>query len=178
MASWFHVQKSSIDSNSIGVFALRNFVAGELIALFYGHRYDNITKQNNEAVSKWALETRYGIYDPMRGLIGSGREAPYMAMHLVVVSQDDDTINAKISENFLVHATKDINVGDEISFTLHEKVWRPVTTITPSKETNDTNDNDTSNNPADSNNSVAPSKETNDNDTSNNPADSTKSVEI
>ena len=130
MASWFAVKVSTIDTSDLGVFALRPFVSGELIAFFYGHRH-----QKDTPPTKWALETRFGIYDPLRGLIGSGREAPYMAMHLVKESNEDSMINATISENFLVHATKDIQVGDEISFSLNREIWRPITSS--SEETDD-----------------------------------------
>ena len=124
IAPWLTVKESSINRKSIGVFALRQFKIGELIGLFYGHRYKKENPQE-ERLTKWALESQYGIYDPKRGLIGSGREAPYMAMHLVVESDDDNIINAKISSNFLVHSTKDIAICDEISYKLNDEVWRP-----------------------------------------------------
>ena len=133
MASWFYVKESSINNGSIGVFASRKFNMGELIGLFYGHRY-NEENPPKEGISKWALESRYGIYDPKRGLIGSGREAPYMAMHLLVESDDDGIINATISANFLVYSTKEINIGDEISCKLNDEVWRPTSSKSPAKE--------------------------------------------
>lgn len=131
MASWFAVKVSTIDTSDLGVFALRAFVSGELIAFFYGHRHNKETPP-----TKWALETRFGIYDPLRGLIGSGREAPYMAMHLVKQSNEDSMINATISEKFLVHATKDIQAGDEISFILNSEIWRPKITLSEETDVN------------------------------------------
>ena len=62
MASWFAVKVSTIDTSDLGVFALRAFVSGELIAFFYGHRH-----QKDTPPTKWSLETRFGIYDPLRG---------------------------------------------------------------------------------------------------------------
>ena len=60
-----------------------------------------------------------------------------MAMHLVKESNEDSMINATISENFLVHATKDIQVGDEISFSFNSEIWRPITSSL--EETDDNN---------------------------------------
>jgi hypothetical protein len=125
MASWLLVEKSKHEEHKIGVFAARQFVAGELIGLFYGLR---IVDQSNPDPTEYALESRYGIYDPKRGLDDSGRYAPYMAMHLVVEVNNDDMVNAKMYANFLVRATKDIDIGDELYFQ-HDanEVWRPRT---------------------------------------------------
>lgn len=59
------------------MFAARKFEEGEVIGLFYGCK---ISKKP----SKYALQTKYGVFDPLTGLKDGGRLTSFMAMHHVV----------------------------------------------------------------------------------------------
>ena len=119
MVSWLFVHDSNQNKDDIGVFAARKFEEAEVIGLFYGWK---ISKQP----SKYALQTKYGVFDPFTGLKDGGRLTSFMAMHHVVEVEDDGLVNAMMSSNFLVTATKVIEIGEEILFK-HDKtvVWHP-----------------------------------------------------
>jgi hypothetical protein len=119
MVSWLLVHESNQKKDEIGVFAARRFEEGEVIGLFYGSK---ITTNP----SMYALQTKHGLFDPMTGLKDGGRLTSFMAMQHVIEVEDDGLVNAKISSNFLVNATKMIEIGEEILFK-HDTniVWQP-----------------------------------------------------
>ena len=109
MVSWLMVHESNQKKGEIGVFAARKFEKGEVIGLFYG------SKPTNQP-SKYALQTNHGVFDPLTGLQEGGHLTSSMAMHLVIEVEDIGLVNARMSSNLLVHATKEIEMGEEILF--------------------------------------------------------------
>jgi hypothetical protein len=106
VVEWLYVKQT--EKNILGVFARRKFEAGEIVAIYFG--FEKATGTNSE----YAVTTRYGTFDPVRGLIGSGTHMYYMAMHIAKAADDSKPANAKLANNLLVKATRTIENGDEI----------------------------------------------------------------
>jgi hypothetical protein len=109
MVSWLMVHESNQKKDKMGVFAARKFEKAEVIGLFYG------SKPANQP-SKYALQTNHGVFDPLTGLEDGGHLTSFMAMHHVIEVEDIGLVNARMSPNLLVHATKVIEIGEEILF--------------------------------------------------------------
>jgi hypothetical protein len=115
LVKWLIIKESTITRTkklTVGVFANRKFIGNEVIGLFYGQRIEMFVK-----TSEYAFRSKYGIYDPLRGFVGDGANVYNMAMHIVVDPKDETKVNAELSCDFLVRATRDIDDGEEIFLT-------------------------------------------------------------
>jgi hypothetical protein len=108
MVEWFYVRKK--DANTLGVFARRQFEKDEVVAVFF----EALNSKKDEKISRYALNSPYGIIDPLRGIASGGKPAFYMAMHEACVTYEEGTENTILLKNMIVRATKVIKDGDEI----------------------------------------------------------------
>jgi hypothetical protein len=117
---WLDVDQVTKDT-PLRVLAARSFVKGEVVGLFWGKVIDTKVQP-----SRYALQSKYGIVDPLRGVTDRGTKFHGMAMHLVAEPEPSTLANAEILESFLVVALKPIKAGEEIFFQHRTlMVWPP-----------------------------------------------------
>jgi hypothetical protein len=116
------------------VVAKRKFKEGEVVVLFWGRRLE----ENPNKVTQYALETKHGIFDPQRGLGGTGDDAYLMGLHVITETIDDLKANVTVSENLLFTAMKSISENELLFFkfeTTSKNIWRPqIKSLRPSTD--------------------------------------------
>ena len=110
---WLLAQKKS---NTFAVIASRDFTSYELIGIYLGPL---VSKEG--MLSKYALTTDYGTVDPGYGLdeVMAEKIYPGLGLHHVAMSNIAKEVNAYVTDEFLVFATKPISIGTEIKFPAH-----------------------------------------------------------
>lgn len=104
---WFFLTEKNEDD--IGVYSRRTFEKGEVVGIYFGK-----LPTTNE-YSKYAINTPYGVFDPIRGHTQcGGTPAYYLGIHEAKVASGNDIANTMLFKNLLVKATKTIEIGDEI----------------------------------------------------------------
>ena len=97
------------NEDDLGLFSRRVFVKDEVIGIYFG------TKPIIEELSKYAINTLYGVFDPLQGQTHcGGTPCYYMALHEAKVASGEEIANAILLKNLLVKATTTIELGDEI----------------------------------------------------------------
>jgi hypothetical protein len=110
---WLVVKKKNDSKGTFAVKALRDFIINELIGIYWGPPL-----KDEKILSKYALTTNYGTVDPGYGLdeVTADKNFRGLGLHHIAQSNVDSEINAHITDEFLVFATKDISRGTEIKF--------------------------------------------------------------
>ena len=120
LVEWMKIKQDK-ETKELSVSASRRFVAEEVIGLFWGERVDIGIRP-----STFAFENEHGIYDAKRGLIADGSPVYNMAVHIMRVSFDKKEFNARLSNDFLLRAVRDIEVKEKFVITYDMKtVWKP-----------------------------------------------------
>jgi hypothetical protein len=108
LVEWLYVKQK--EDGSLGVFALRKFEVGEVIGVYFGSDREN----DAAAPSRFAVQSKHGKIDPLRGLTGGGTPNYFMAMHEAQVTKVLEDANAVLYPNMLVKASQGIEVMSEI----------------------------------------------------------------
>ena len=89
----------------------------EVLGVYFGR------KPEIKELSKYAINTPHGVFDPVRGHTQCGG-APcyYMALHEAQVASGEEIANAILLKTLLVKATTNIQMGDEILLSYGEDV--------------------------------------------------------
>lgn len=152
---WLEIKESSIAGAGLGLFALRDFEQGAIVGLYMG----SFTK---EGTSEHTVHGDFGNVHchSFSDILSMGeRHSVTMGMQMMndpnwrgwdaeknCANQDDTCYNITMSGDMIVWAKKKINRGDEIFMNYN---------ITLYEESDDSDDDNTHNNPEDSNNDDA-----------------------
>ena len=122
MIDLFEVKKSQLTNANMGLFAKKNFKAGDIIGLFYGK------VQNKASDSNYEMEGgKHKIFIGAQGGLESGKPL-YFGLHIAndpiiyeksrrMATRQDSIVQAHnffIDEDFIARACRDINIGDEL----------------------------------------------------------------
>jgi hypothetical protein len=110
---WLTVSDESDSDNirAIRVEVARAFETDEIIALFWGDVINEKMQPSN-----YALQSKYGIVDPLQGLTDKADSVHYLAMHLFAEPDHPRMASAEVQESFLITALQPIAKGAEIFF--------------------------------------------------------------